>query len=200
MYKTILRGALLSPELAGCSLSSYFCFTRDISRLNQKVRLQRSGRRKGGVTILVNSILIVDDDIGVRNMLSSVLYDGGYLIEGVENGKEAIKACEESFFDVALIDIELPDMKGTELLNRLKKLQPKMIRIIITGHPSIENAMKAVNERADGYLLKPFEVTELLKMIARLLTERMNEYLRISTEITRAKENTPAVKYLRPER
>ena len=164
------------------------------------MRLQRSERRKGGVTILVNSILIVDDDIGVRNMLSSVLYDGGYLIEGVENGKEAIKACEESFFDVALIDIGLPDMKGTELLNRLKKLQPKMIRIIITGHPSMESAMKAVNERADGYLLKPFEVTELLEMIARLLTERTNEYLRISTEITRAKENTPAVKYLRPER
>jgi DNA-binding NtrC family response regulator len=118
----------------------------------------------------------------------------------VENGNEALKACEESFFDVALIDIELPDMKGTELLNRLKKLQPKMIRIIITGHPSIENAMKALNERADGYVLKPFEVTELLKMIAKLLTERTNEYIRISTEITRAKENTPAVKYLRPER
>jgi len=162
--------------------------------------LQRSGRRKGSVTILVNSILIVDDDIGIRNMLSSVLYDGGYLIEGAENGKEAIKACEESLFDVALIDIELPDMKGTELLNRLKKLQPKMIRIIITGHPSIENAMKAVNERADGYVLKPFEVTELLKMIAKLLAERTNEYVRISTEIARAKESTPAVKYLRPER
>lgn len=149
---------------------------------------------------MVNSVLIVDDDIGVRNMLSSVLYDEGYLIEGVENGKEAIKACEESIFDVALIDIELPDMKGTELLSRLKKLQPKMIRIIITGHPSIESAMKAVNERADGYLLKPFEVTELLEMIARLLTDRTNEYLRISTEITRAKENTPAVKSLRPNR
>jgi DNA-binding NtrC family response regulator len=162
--------------------------------------LQRSGLRKGGVTILLNSILIVDDDIGVRNMLSSVLYDGGYLIEGVENGKEAIKACEESSFDVALIDIELPDMKGTELLNRLRKIQPKMIRIIITGHPSIESAMKAVNERADGYVLKPFEVTELLEMIARLLTERTNEYLRISTEITSAKESTPAVKYQRPDR
>ena len=149
---------------------------------------------------MLNSILIVDDDIGVRNMLSSVLYDGGYLIEGVENGKEAIKACEESSFDVALIDIELPDMKGTELLNRLKKLQPKMIRIIITGHPSIESAMKAVNERADGYVLKPFEVTELLEMIARLLTERTNEYLRISTEITSAKESTPAIKYQRPDR
>jgi DNA-binding NtrC family response regulator len=152
------------------------------------------------VTILLNSILIVDDDIGVRNMLSSVLNDKGYLVEAVENGKKAIKACEESSFDVALIDIELPDIKGTELLNRLKKLQPKMIRIIITGHPSIESAMKAVNERADGYVLKPFEVTELLEKIARLLTEKTNEYFRISAEVTSAKESTPAVKYQRPDR
>ncbi len=149
---------------------------------------------------MLNSILIVDDDIGVRNMLSSVLNDKGYLVEAVENGKKAIKACEESSFDVALIDIELPDIKGTELLNRLKKLQPKMIRIIITGHPSIESAMKAVNERADGYVLKPFEVTELLEKIARLLTEKTNEYFRISAEVTSAKESTPAVKYQRPDR
>jgi DNA-binding NtrC family response regulator len=152
------------------------------------------------VTILVNNIIIVDDDIGVRNVLSSVLYDGGYLIEGAENGKEAIKACEESPFDIALIDIELPDMKGTELLKQLKKLQPKMIRIIITGHPSIESAMRAVNEKADGYVLKPIEVTELLKMIRRLLTERTNEYFRITAEVKHEEERTPATKYLRPNR
>lgn len=151
------------------------------------------------MTILLTNILIVDDDTGVRDMLSSVLNDEGYSVEAVENGKKAIKACEKSPFDVALIDIELPDTKGTELLNRLKKMQPKMIRIIITGHPSIENAMKAVNERADGYVLKPFEVTELLEMIARLLTEKTNEYLRISTEVTREKESTPVVKYQRPD-
>jgi DNA-binding NtrC family response regulator len=148
---------------------------------------------------MLTSILIVDDDTGVRDMLSSVLNDEGYSVEAMENGKKAIKACEKSPFDVALIDIELPDTKGTELLNRLKKMQPKMIRIIITGHPSIENAMKAVNERADGYVLKPFEVIELLEMIARLLTEKTNEYLRISTEVTREKESTPVVKYQRPD-
>lgn len=81
------------------------------------------------------SILIVDDDTGVRNMLSSVQNGEGYLVEAVENGKKAIKACEESLFDVALIDIELPDMKGTELLNRLKKMQPKMIRKSSRGIP-----------------------------------------------------------------
>ena len=149
------------------------------------------------MTILLNSILIVDDDTGIRTMLSAVLNDEGYLVEAVENGKKAVKACEESSFDVALIDVELPDMKGTELLNMLKKMQPKMIRLIITGHPSIESAMKAVNEGADGYVLKPFEVTEMLGMIARLLTDRTNEYLRISAEIASAKERAPT---LRPYR
>jgi DNA-binding NtrC family response regulator len=154
---------------------------------------------KDEVALLLTSILIVDDDIGVRNMLSLVLNDEGYLVESVENGKKAVKACEKSPFEVALIDIELPDMKGTELLNRLRQMQPKMIRIIITGHPSIESAMRAVNERADGYVLKPFEITELLEMISRLLTEKTNEYLRISAEVTHAKENTPVIKYQRPD-
>ena len=144
------------------------------------------------MTILLVSVLVVDDDTEVRDMLSSVLNDEGYVVEAVENGKKAIKACEKLFFDVALIDVELPDMKGTELLARLKKMWPKMVRIIITGHPSLDSAMKAVNERADGYVLKPFEVTELLEKIRKLLTEKTEEYLRISTEAMHAKESTPS--------
>ena len=152
------------------------------------------------MTILLVSVLVVDDDTGVRNMLSSVLNDEGYVVEAVENGKKAIKACEKLFFDVALIDVELPDMKGTELLARLKKMWPKMVRIIITGHPSLDSAMKSVNERADGYVLKPFEVTELLEKIRKLLTEKTEEYLRISTEAMQAKESTPVVKYQSPDK
>ena len=149
---------------------------------------------------LLTSILVVDDDAGVRTMLSKVLSDEGYLVEAVENGKQAVKTCEKSFFDVALIDIELPDMKGTELLNKLKRMRPKMIRIIITGHPSLETAMKAVNERADGYVLKPFEVSELLQKIRTLLEEKTIEYLRMATEAAREKQSTPVVKYQRPNR
>jgi DNA-binding NtrC family response regulator len=152
------------------------------------------------VKTLLTSILVVDDDAGVRTMLSTVLGDEGYLVEAVENGKQAVKTCEKSLFDVALIDIELPDMKGTELLNKLKRIRPKMIRIIITGHPSLETAMKAVNERADGYVLKPFEVSELLQKIRTLLEEKTNEYLRISTEAARQKDSTPVVKYQRSDR
>jgi DNA-binding NtrC family response regulator len=152
------------------------------------------------VTVLLTSILVVDDDVGVRTMLSSVLNGEGYDVEAVENGKQAVKACEKSPFDVALIDIELPDMKGTELLDRLKRIRPKMIRIIITGHPSLESAMKAVNERADGYVLKPFEVKELLQKIRKLLEEKTDEYLRMYTEATRAKDSTPTVRYQRPDK
>lgn len=149
---------------------------------------------------MVTSLLIVDDDAGIREMLSTILTNEGYLVETVENGKQAIKACEESLFDVALIDVELPDIKGTELLKKLKKMQPKMIRIVITGHPSLESAMRAVNERADGYVLKPIEVTELLDKIKKLLTEKTDEYLRITTEAIHAKESTPTVKYQRPDK
>jgi DNA-binding NtrC family response regulator len=155
--------------------------------------------KKDKVTSLLTNILIVDDDSGIRKMLSTVLENEGYTVETVENGKQAIKACEKSPFDIALIDIELPDIKGTELLNRLKKLQPKMIKIIITGHPTLESAMKAVNERADGYILKPFEVKDLLRKITELLNEKTNEYLRISAEAAREKSSTPTVKYQRPE-
>jgi DNA-binding NtrC family response regulator len=161
--------------------------------------LQHGDRKKERVTILLVSVLVVDDDTGVRDMLSSVLNDEGYVVEAVENGRKAIKACEKLFFDVALIDVELPDMKGTELLARLKKMWPKMVRIIITGHPSLDSAMKSVNERADGYVLKPFEVTELLEKIRKLLTDKTEEYLLISTEAMQAKESTPVVKYQSPD-
>ena len=152
------------------------------------------------MTILLVSVLVVDDDTGVRDMLSSVLNDEGYVVEAVENGRKAIKACEKLFFDVALIDVELPDMKGTELLARLKEMRPKMVRIIVTGHPSLDSAMKSVNERADGYVLKPFEVTELLEKIRKLLTDKTEEYLLISTEAMQAKESTPVVKYQSPDK
>lgn len=152
------------------------------------------------MTSLLISILVVDDDSGIRRMLSTVLDDEGYMVETVENGKQAIKVCEESPFDVALIDIELPDIKGTELLNRLKKIRPDMIKIIITGHPTLESAMKAVNERADGYVLKPFEIKDLLNKVTELLNEKTKEYLRVSAEATSEKNSTPPVKYQNPDR
>jgi len=128
------------------------------------------------------SILVVDDDANVRKMLSSILSDEGYIVETVENGRQAIKVCEKEYFDLALIDIELPDMKGTELLIELKNKWPKMIRIIITGSPTLDNAIKALNRGASGYVLKPFNVEELLRMVRKHLDERAAESFRVFAE------------------
>ncbi len=135
------------------------------------------------------SILIVDDDTEVRKLLSSVLEDEGYSVETVENGKEAFRASEKSHFDVALIDIKLPDMDGTELLNRLKRRQPKMVKIVITGFPTLENAIKTVNEGADGYVLKPFDVQKLLEIIRKLLDEKTAEHIRTWIEASEMEQN-----------
>jgi DNA-binding NtrC family response regulator len=163
------------------------------------LRLCRFEERRR-VTTVIENILIIDDDAEGRNTLSTILGDEGYSVETAENGKQALKTCEKMPFDVALIDIDLPDIKGTELLHRLKEIQPKMVKIIITGHPSIENAAKSVNEKADGYILKPFNVGELLEMIKKLLTEKANAYFQIFAEVERAKVNTPIFKYQHPNK
>jgi DNA-binding NtrC family response regulator len=155
--------------------------------------------RKREVTMLITNILIVDDEAEVRNVLSSILEDEGYLVETVENGKQALKACEKFPYDVALIDIDLPDIKGVELLPKLKQLQPKMIKIIITGHPSVEYAVKALNEHSDGFILKPFNVPELLEMIKKLLQEKKNEYFKMFTEVENARKNGPILRYQHPD-
>jgi len=150
--------------------------------------------------VLTSTVLIVDDDPKMRELLTSILENASYIVETASDGKEAMKACKKFPVDVALIDVELPDMKGTELLSALKALQPKMVRIIITGYPSIENAVTAVNEKADGYILKPFDPADLLEKIRKLIADKKNEYLTMLKEVEEAKQSTPQFKYQNPDR
>jgi CheY-like chemotaxis protein len=150
-----------------------------------------------GFELIINT-LIVDDDQEVRNTLASILENESYLVETAENGKKAIRMCEKTSFDLALIDIELPDIKGTELLHILYEMQPKMVRIIITGYPTIENAAKSVNEKADGYVMKPFVVPELLAMIKKLIEDKQNAYFKMFTDVEQAKQATPVFRYQHP--
>ena len=149
---------------------------------------------------MISSVLVVDDDSDVRRMLSSVLEDEGYSVEAVDNGRDAIKTCERLPFDVALLDINLPDVKGTELLHELKRIQPRMVKIIITGEPSVENAVKALYEKADGFITKPFDPQKLLDTVKRLVAEKETEYLKMLTEMENVKKNNPLLGYKTPDR
>lgn len=125
------------------------------------------------------TMLIVDDDASIGKTLARILEKQGYLVEVMDKGKQAIEATNQRFFNVAFIDIKLPDMDGTELLERMRETEPKMIKIILTGYPSLKNAIDAVNKGADGYLMKPFDVDKLLTMIKRQL-EKQEESMRFS--------------------
>ena len=107
-------------------------------------------------------ILVIDDDVNIRKSLEAILSAEGYNVDLAKNGKEAIKKSESTVYNVALIDIRLPDMDGVELLIRVKDSVPKMRKIIITGYPSVQNAIEAVNRKADAYLVKPVDVKKLL--------------------------------------
>jgi DNA-binding NtrC family response regulator len=120
-------------------------------------------------------ILVVDDDEGIRKTLSAILQDEGYEVETAESGKEAILKSNAGFYNLALIDVRLLDMQGTELLTRIKDTVPRMRKIIITGYPTVHNAMEAVNRNADAYLLKPFDMGKLLFVIKDQLRKQEEE-------------------------
>jgi DNA-binding NtrC family response regulator len=120
-------------------------------------------------------ILVVDDDEGIRKTLSAILLDEGYEVDTAESGKEAILKSNAGFYNLALIDVRLLDMEGTELLTRIKDTVPRMRKIIITGYPTVHNAMEAVNRNADAYLLKPFDMGKLLFVIKDQLRKQEEE-------------------------
>jgi DNA-binding NtrC family response regulator len=120
-------------------------------------------------------ILIVDDDENIRKVLTTILEDEGYIIESVGTAKKAIAKTGKKFYNLALIDIRLPDMEGIELLTRMKDTVPKMRKIIITGYPTLQNAVEAVNRGADAYIIKPFDVKKALRTIEEELIKQEEE-------------------------
>jgi len=118
------------------------------------------------------SILIVEDDTSIRETLSTILQQKGYNTNTAKNGQEAIKKSKAKFFNMALLDIKLPDMEGTKLLTTLHETLPKMIKIMITGYPSLENAVEALNQGADAYIIKPVKPEKLLTLIEEKLEKQ----------------------------
>jgi len=117
-------------------------------------------------------ILVIDDDKSVRKVLTTILEEKGYIVDTAENGKEAIKKSNTKFYNLALIDIRLQDMEGTKLLTSIKETTPKMVKIIITGYPSLQNAIEAVNKGADAYVLKPLNMDKVLSTIQEHLRKQ----------------------------
>ncbi len=120
-------------------------------------------------------IIIIDDDKSIRQVLKTILEEEGYVVDTADTGKEAVLKTNEKAYNLALIDIRLPDIEGIDLILKIKDTTPRMRKIIVTGYPTIQNAMEAVNRQADAFILKPFDVERVLQTIREQLMKQDEE-------------------------
>jgi two-component system, NtrC family, nitrogen regulation response regulator NtrX len=120
-------------------------------------------------------ILVVDDEESIRTTMKAILEDEGYLVDLAADGKEAIEKANAKFYNLTLLDIRLPDMEGVELLKKIKDYVPRTRKIMVTGYPSLQNAVDALNKCADAYLIKPVDLEMLLKVVREQLQKQAEE-------------------------
>jgi two-component system response regulator PilR (NtrC family) len=121
-------------------------------------------------------ILIVDDELSMREFLEVLLSREGYRITCAENGGKALDRIAQDQFDLLLLDIRLGDMSGIEVLKAAKTQNPQTIVIMISAYASAETAVEAMNEGAYDYVPKPFDKDELIQTVARALELKTLEH------------------------
>ncbi|MGY5854723.1 MAG: response regulator [Candidatus Thorarchaeota archaeon] len=118
-------------------------------------------------------ILIVDDNLSLCRSLEMVFVRNGYITIVAHSGAEALEKANDADFNLAILDLKLPDMDGTDLLDLLYESHPDMAIIIATGHASFESAVKALTRRAVAYVTKPFDMDGLLRTVSETVEKQM---------------------------
>jgi DNA-binding NtrC family response regulator len=117
------------------------------------------------VTLNMKPILIVDDEASMRESLRDWFLESGYQAEMARDGEEALKLIEEKDYGLLILDLKLPGQDGIEVLKKARKRHPDLRGIIITAYPSVDTAREAIKQGAIDYLPKPFELSELEKLV-----------------------------------
>jgi DNA-binding NtrC family response regulator len=133
-------------------------------------------------------ILIVDDELVVRDSLSKWFISEGYTARPVSGGREALETIQQAEFDVALIDIKMPGMDGMELQSRLRDADADLTVVIMTGYGSVETAVQALKHGAYDYITKPVDPDELSHLVHNAL-----EHKRARREVMRLRESLQEV-------
>ena len=110
-------------------------------------------------------VLVIDDEEPIREILSQIISGAGFQIQVVGDGKSGVKMASESDFDVILLDMRLPDILGLELIPKLREISPETSLIMITGHATVESAVRAIRSGAYDYLEKPLHAEDVLLSI-----------------------------------
>jgi PAS domain S-box-containing protein len=129
-------------------------------------------------------ILVIDDDIGLRKTLEDILTAKGYETFVAGNGAAGLALLQENPVNLVLTDLGLPDLSGIDILGQVKALYPAIQVIILTGSATFDSAIEATNLGAFSYLLKPYDIDQLLLQIQRAIEkQRVEEELRISRQM-----------------
>ena len=124
------------------------------------------------------TVLVADDEAAIRESLAAVLRDEGYTVVDVADGEAAIKALEESEFDLVIADLRMPGASGIDVLRRTRELAPQSLVLLITAYASIETAVEALRQGAQDYIMKPLIFADVLGKVKRLL-----EYKHLAWEL-----------------
>ena len=118
-------------------------------------------------------ILVVDDELSIRESLSGWLKRGGYQVDTEADGLAALARSQENYYDIMLIDVKMPEMDGLSLLKKLKETESETAILMMTAYGDIHDAVETIKLGAYDYLLKPFELEELNFTLEKLgpLTE-----------------------------
>src|SRR5215475_440730 len=117
-------------------------------------------------------ILIVDDEVGIRESLSSILRDERYAVETVESAELALERLNAAEFEVVLLDVWLPGMDGMEALSRMQSLAQPPLVIIISGHANIETAVRATKLGAFDFIEKPLSLEKVIVLVRNAIQQR----------------------------
>jgi DNA-binding NtrC family response regulator len=123
------------------------------------------------VDIVSERILVIDDELFVRELLLEFLSTEGYEVSLADSGEKAVKLMQIQPADLILVDLKMPGIDGIETLKQIKKIAPDSLAIIMTGYPTIESSIEALRQGAYDYVVKPFKLNDLKSAIEKALRE-----------------------------
>ena len=111
------------------------------------------------------SILVVDDELLIRDLLYDFFTGQGWDISVAEDGERALEIMRSRDFDLVLTDIKMPEMDGLDLTSHVKRDHPDLPVVLMTGFPSVDTAVEALRKKVDDYVIKPFNINQLYKLV-----------------------------------
>jgi len=120
-------------------------------------------------------VLLVEDDVMIGEAIQDGLRDASYAVDWLKNGQAAISNLSVEHYDIVLLDLGLPGMDGLEVLKLLRTRNNKIPVLIITARGEIEDRIKGLDDGADDYIIKPFELTELMARMRAVLRRKIGE-------------------------